>query len=536
MNINNTNNTNNTINALNDLAPNEETISRAILTFCLEGADAIMYTLLLGSQSAKEIVAVLRTMVKNYTEQQLTDSAQQMQLPIISEVAAQENDTNSKTFNSRKRNKNQELVSTMVSFIKKHKDLSILENYFNKGLTAWGYHNDNVSKSLGVLHNSISKWCVRLLHLPTWNNESLCQWFTSGGKQWIIAPNSKYWPKQLQDIALHSHFAPPLCLWGMGDPQALTQCHNPLAIVGSRSCTDYGRELAYQFAYDCAAKGHTVVSGGAYGIDAAAHWGALAAFQCAATNKPIGKTIAVFAGGLNHMGPQSNTQLFQQIIANNGACISELCPDTTPVGHRFLLRNRIIAALSSKILVAQARLQSGALNTASWATDLNRELYAIPGDITHPHHAGCNKLIHDSQAIMVCSQQDINILFPQSHHYVACTSSQYQTNNTSSNNMNQLQKNSTTHTQQQIVSTFIMPSDCDALQQQILEAISTCKRKRKPTNIDNIYTIITSSYATKEPKIIPSIAEVSGSIALLELGGTIAYQGENIVLAQQKVI
>lgn len=81
-----------------------------------------------------------------------------------------------------------------------------------------------------------------------------------------------------------------------------------------------------------------------------------------------------------------------------------------------------------------------------------------------------------------------------------------------------------------------MHSDCDALQQQILEAISTCKRKRKPTNIDNIYTIIASSYATKESKIIPSIAEVSGSIALLELGGTIAYQGENIVLAQQKVI
>lgn len=118
--INNTDNTKETISASSDFSsPDEETISRAILTFCLEGVDAIMYTLLLGSKSAKEIVSLLKTIVKNYTKQQSTDSAQQMQLPIISEVADQENDANSKTFSSRKRNKNQELVSTMLSFIKK---------------------------------------------------------------------------------------------------------------------------------------------------------------------------------------------------------------------------------------------------------------------------------------------------------------------------------------------------------------------------------------------------------------------------------
>ena len=509
-NINNTDNTEETISASSDFSsPDEETISRAILTFCLEGADAIMYTLLLGSKSAKEIVSILKTIVKNYTKQQSTCSAQQMQLPIISEVADQENDANSKTFSSRKRNKNQELVSTMLSFIKKHKELALLENYFKKGLTAWGYHNDNAPKSLEVLHNSISKWCVRLLHLPTWNNESLCQWFTSGGKQWIIAPHSKYWPKQLQDLAFQSHFSPPLCLWGVGNPQTLTQCHNPLAIVGSRSCTDYGRELAYQFAYDCASKGHTVISGGAYGIDAAAHWGALDA-QDVDENKPTGKTIAVFAGGLNHMGPRCNYQLFEQIIAKGGACISELCPDTTPVGHRFLLRNRIIAALASKIIVAQARLQSGALNTATWATDLNRELYAIPGDINQPNNAGCNKLIHDSQAIILCSNQDIDILFPQSHHYFA-------------------------YSQPKPEKLSIDYKNYDNTQKLIIDAITTCKRKRELANVDRIYEIIKASYKEKQLDYIPSIAEISGKIALLELEGIIVQNKENLTLSQQKV-
>lgn len=122
--INNTDNTKETISASSDFSsPDEETISRAILTFCLEGADAIMYTLLLGSKSAKEIVSLLKTIVKNYTKQQSACSAQQMQLPIISEVADQENDANSKTFSSRKRNKNQELVSTMLSSIKNIKSL-----------------------------------------------------------------------------------------------------------------------------------------------------------------------------------------------------------------------------------------------------------------------------------------------------------------------------------------------------------------------------------------------------------------------------
>lgn len=487
----------------------EETLSRAILTFCLEGADAVMYTLLLGSQHANNVLEILHSMVSKFVSQQSASLVEQMQLPIADNPETEENNKVETNKNCKSRN-NKDLTNSMLHCVENHESLSKIETYFNKGLKAWGYHNSDAPQSLNALHNSLAKWCIRLTHLPTWDHDALCNWFTNGRKQWIIAPHSKYWPKQLQDLAFHSHFSPPLCLWGVGNPQALTQCHNPLAIVGSRSCTDYGRELAYKFAYDCASKGHSVISGGAYGIDAAAHWGALQAYNSARENQPVGKTIAVFAGGLNNMGPQGNAQLFDEIISSGGACISELCPDTTPVGHRFLLRNRIIAALSSKVIVAQARLQSGALNTATWATDLNRELYAVPGDITHPNNAGCNKLIHDSQAIILCSNQDINTLFPQSHHYVA-------------------------YAQAKPINQSAEYKNCNNMQKRILDAISTCNYKRELANIDKIYEIIKDSYAKDKTDNMPTIADVSGSIALLELEGIVSYKKENLVIIQQKV-
>lgn len=520
----------------------EETLSRAILTFCLEGADAIMYTLLLGSQHAKEIVLSLKTMVRGFLAHNSAESAQQMQLPIVSEAAAQENVYDTNTSTSAK-NKNQQMLTDMRNYIRKQPNTKTLEEYFSRGLKAWGYKNNNVPKSLELLHTTIAKWCIRLTHLPSWDQNILCDWFTAHGQQWIIAPHSEYWPKQLQDLSLHSHFSPPLCLWGIGNPEALTQCHNPLAIVGSRSCTDYGRELAYSFAKDCALKGHTVISGGAYGIDASAHWGAIDAQAEAEENQPVGKTIAVFAGGLSHMGPQGNAKLFEQIIENGGVCISELCPDTTPVGHRFLLRNRIIAALSSKVIVAQARLQSGALNTASWATELNRELYAIPGDITHPNNAGCNMLIHDSQAIMICAEQDINILFPQSHHYLANPPRNYSNvqekiNTKKKNNLAESinkKRNETTIAEKQSALNCSKTNDYNNIENLIIKAIAKCKKNHTRTNIDNIYEIIKTSYQKEESNTVPSIAEVSGTIALLELEGAILRNNEDFVIMQQKV-
>jgi DNA processing protein len=123
----------------------------------------------------------------------------------------------------------------------------------------------------------------------------------------------------------------------------------------------------------------------------------------------------VFAGGLNHIGPQRNERLFEAIVANGGALISELCPGTVPEARRFLLRNRIIAALSSTLVVAQARARSGALNTANWAADLGREVYAVPGGIDSPGNAGCNALIRDGKAIILCSTRHIDEICHKRH-------------------------------------------------------------------------------------------------------------------------
>ena len=107
------------------------------------------------------------------------------------------------------------------------------------------------------------------------------------------------------------------------------------------------------------------------GIDAAAHWGALEAMNQLGA-KVAGRTVAIFAGGLDHCGPTTNMRLFEQICAQHGALVSECTPSTIPEPRRFLLRNRLIAALAYSVVVAQARLRSGALNTAGWANEMNR--------------------------------------------------------------------------------------------------------------------------------------------------------------------
>lgn len=110
-----------------------------------------------------------------------------------------------------------------------------------------------------------------------------------------------------------------------------------------------------------------------------------------------GRTVAVFAGGLNHAGPQCNSELFDGIAENGGALVSELCPGTIPEARRFLSRNRIIAALSSTLVVTQARLRSGALNTVNWGSELQRDIHAVPGNIDMPGNGGCNRLIQEQR-------------------------------------------------------------------------------------------------------------------------------------------
>lgn len=349
--------------------PDRETLARATLTFCLDGADALMYALVKGAGSpslALELIMEARSAADNPS----------------AAVAA------------------------------RGTALNQLDRTFALGLARWGRRVN--ARGMGVFHRSLVGWMTRLDALPTPDWPSLAEWFTMGGRQWIIAPHTPYWPDQLQDLSTRSDWAAPLCLWGMGDADALTGCDQPLAVVGSRGATGYGCDMAREIALRAAADGHLIVSGGAMGVDAAAHWGALGAGHGGGT-AGAGRTVAVFAGGLNHIGPRSNRRLFDTIVDRGGALVSELCPGTIPEGRRFLLRNRIIAALSSRIVVAQARLRSGALNTAGWGCDLNRVVIAVPGDIDQPYNAGCNRIIADAKAILLTTPDEIADLMHPPH-------------------------------------------------------------------------------------------------------------------------
>jgi DNA processing protein len=288
----------------NTTAIDDETLARAVLTYCLDSADAMMYALIKGIGSA------------THTLQLLADSGPG----------------------------NHENVATAAC--------KTLDAAFINGITRWGRSIN--SRGMASFHGAMVSWQHRLTTLPSTDPDELKDWFTVGGTQWIVAPHHPCWPSQLADLTMYTDWAAPLCLWGQGNPQALVSCPEPIGVVGSRGVSEYGRQSAHELAKQAARAGHLIVSGGALGTDAAAHWGAIQAMD--EIGAPLaGRTIAVFAGGLNHIGPKSNGRLFENIISHSGALISELCPGTAPEARRFLIRNRLIAALSSSLIVAQAR-------------------------------------------------------------------------------------------------------------------------------------------------------------------------------------
>ncbi len=209
----------------------------------------------------------------------------------------------------------------------------------------------------------------------------------------FLIPEDTDWPIQLNDLA-----APPIGLFVKGNVEALTQ--QSLAIVGTRNPTPYGIRAAQEFAAGFVDREWAIVSGGAYGIDSAAHRGALVA---------EGVTIAVTASGLDCPYPAGNQRLFEEIL-ENGAVISEYLPGVTARPHRFLVRNRLIAALSKATLVVEAAFRSGSLRTARDAAELARPVMAIPGPITAPTSEGCHRLIGERSAELVTSIADAHEL------------------------------------------------------------------------------------------------------------------------------
>lgn len=216
----------------------------------------------------------------------------------------------------------------------------------------------------------------------TYNAISAC-----GGELFI--PEDSRWPALLNDLEV-----PPVAIVIKGDAAVLQQ--QSLAIVGTRNPTPYGIKNAQEFAAGFVDREWAIISGGAYGIDSAAHKGALIA---------EGVTIAVTASGLDSTYPAGNQRLFDEII-ENGAVITEYMPGAIARPHRFLVRNRLIAALSRGTLVVEAAFRSGSLRTARDASDLLRPVMAIPGPITAPTSEGCHRLIGERSAELVTSVAD----------------------------------------------------------------------------------------------------------------------------------
>ncbi len=191
--------------------------------------------------------------------------------------------------------------------------------------------------------------------------------------------------------------APPLMLWLRGGTRLDELTDQAVAIVGARASTSYGNHVAGDLAYRLANRDWTVVSGGALGIDTAAHRGALAAG---------GRTIAVIAGGLDEPYPRGNARLFDQ-IADHGLLISEWPPGCSPQRHRFLLRNRLIAGLVAGSVVVEAGARSGAKNTARHTRELGGVVMCVPGPVTSAMSVGSNQLLRDSAARLVTNAGEI---------------------------------------------------------------------------------------------------------------------------------
>jgi DNA processing protein len=214
----------------------------------------------------------------------------------------------------------------------------------------------------------------------------------------IILLDDGVYPSSLREI-----YDPPIVLYVKG---AWSECLDQpcIGVVGSRRCSTYGQNSALMLARDLAQRGVTVVSGFARGIDAAAHRGALEAG---------GRTVAVLGTGLDEIYPRDHAKLAAQILDNGGALVTQFPLKTPPVSENFPYRNRIISGLSLGIVVVEAAENSGSLITARLAIEQNREVFAVPGNITSRNSFGTNCLIKGAGAKLVQQWQDIATELPQ---------------------------------------------------------------------------------------------------------------------------
>ena len=242
---------------------------------------------------------------------------------------------------------------------------------------------------------SIERWTPRAKSAPALM--AIRQAARYGAK--LLTPASPLWPEGLADLGP----AAPAALWVRGTDTALEALGTSIALVGARAATGYGEHISMEAASGLVDRGFAVVSGAAYGIDGMAHRAALASG---------GQTIAFLAGGVDRFYPAGHDALLSKIV-ESGAVISELPMSAAPTKWRFLMRNRLVAAVTQATVVIEAGWRSGSLNTAGHARELDRPLGAVPGPVTSAASAGCHRLIRDYGATLVTCAEEMAALHPE---------------------------------------------------------------------------------------------------------------------------
>jgi DNA processing protein len=238
-------------------------------------------------------------------------------------------------------------------------------------------------RARALVSSGLERWRVRVATVDPERDVRTTE--RLGGR--LLVPGDAEWPAGLDDLG----HAAPACLWVRGSADLARAGARSLALVGARASTPYGDRTAAELAAGVADRGISVVSGGAYGIDAAAHEGALAAG---------GTTVAVLACGVDRVYPSGNEGLMTR-VGEAGAVVTEVAPGSAPTRHRFLQRNRLIAALAGATVVVEAAWRSGALSTASHAAGLLRPVGAVPGPVTSAASAGCHRLLREAAATCI---------------------------------------------------------------------------------------------------------------------------------------
>jgi len=244
-------------------------------------------------------------------------------------------------------------------------------------------------QAVSGMAGALRHWRARLGEIPA--ERDLAALERSGVR--LVCPGDAEWPTQLDVLG----DAKPYALWLRGEADLRFTCLRSVSVVGARAATAYGSHVSAELAAGLAGRGWAVVSGGAYGVDAAAHRGALAA---------DGTTIAVLACGVDDPYPKGHHELFQAVAAQ-GLIVSEWPPGRTPTRARFLVRNRVIAALSRGTVVVEAGRRSGALNTARHAREMCRPIMAVPGPVTSEASAGCHWIMREWNALCVTGSGEV---------------------------------------------------------------------------------------------------------------------------------